>query len=188
MTEMSQSQIETAPALKPKHSAKCEVIRFAVGECSLGSILVASTERGICAIELADDPESLVEGLRDRFRNAVLTGGDAEFERIVARVVAFVDNPKLGFDLQLHVRGTAFQEKVWRILAEIPFGKTVTYAEVAAKAGCPNAVRAIASAIAANKLAVAIPCHRVVRTGGALSGFRWGVERKAKLLERERSS
>jgi AraC family transcriptional regulator of adaptative response/methylated-DNA-[protein]-cysteine methyltransferase len=174
--------------LKPKAFRKGgagEVIRFAAGECSLGSILVAATERGICAIELGDAPEALVEGLQDRFRNADLIGGDAEFERIVARVVAFVDNPERAFDLPLHVRGTAFQEKIWRVLSEIPLGRTMTYAEVAAKAGCPDAVRAAASAIASNRLAVAIPCHRVVRAGGALCGYRWGVERKAKLLKRE---
>jgi AraC family transcriptional regulator, regulatory protein of adaptative response / methylated-DNA-[protein]-cysteine methyltransferase len=187
MTELSQPQIETAPVLQSK-AGEGEVVRFAVGECSLGSILVAATARGICAIELGDAPEPLVEGLRNRFRNADLRRGDAEFGRIVSQVVAFVDNPKRVPDLPLDVRGTAFQEKVWRILAEIPFGGTATYAEVAAKAGCPNAVRAVASAIAHNKLAVAIPCHRVVRTGGALSGYRWGVERKAKLLEREGAS
>jgi AraC family transcriptional regulator of adaptative response/methylated-DNA-[protein]-cysteine methyltransferase len=181
-------QCVPALGLKPKAFRKGgagEVIRFAVGECSLGSILVAATAQGICAIELADAPEALVEGLQNRFRNADLIGGDAEFERIVAQVVAFVDNPKRVFDLPLHVRGTAFQEKVWRVLREIPLGKTMTYAEVAAKAGVPGAVRAAASAIASNRLAVAIPCHRVVRTGGALSGYRWGVERKAKLLKRE---
>jgi AraC family transcriptional regulator, regulatory protein of adaptative response / methylated-DNA-[protein]-cysteine methyltransferase len=180
-----------ALGLKPKDFRKAgagEVIRFAVGECSLGSILVAATGRGLCAIELADAPEGLVEGLQNRFRNADLIGGDADFERIVAQVIAFVDDPKQVFDLPLHVRGTAFQEKVWRVLREIPLGRTMTYSEVAAKAGCPGAVRAVASAIASNRLAVAIPCHRVVRKGGALSGFRWGVERKAKLLKRERAS
>jgi AraC family transcriptional regulator, regulatory protein of adaptative response / methylated-DNA-[protein]-cysteine methyltransferase len=181
---------QCAPALglKPKsfrRGGAGEVIRFAVGECSLGSILVAATERGICAIELADAPEPLVEDLQHRFRNASFIGGDTEFERIIAQVVAFVDDPKRGFDLPLHIRGTAFQETVWRVLREIPLGETMTYAEVAAKVGCPRAVRAVANAIASNRLAVAIPCHRVVRTGGALSGYRWGVERKARLLKSE---
>ena len=162
-----------------------ELIRFAVGECSLGSILVAATAQGICAIQLGDAPEPLVEVLRDRFPNAELRGGDADFERVVAAVVGLVEEPTRAFDLPLHVRGTAFQQRVWEVLRSIPPGETMTYAEVAAKAGCPSAVRAVASACAANKIAVAIPCHRVVRTGGALSGYRWGVERKAALLKRE---
>ena len=174
--------------LKPSSFAKGgagEVIRFAVGECSLGSVLVAATAQGICAIELGDSPEPLIEVLQDRFRNAELKGGDADFERIVAKVIGLVEEPKRAFGLPLHVRGTAFQQKIWEILRSIPPGETMSYAEVAAKAGCPSAVRAVASACAANKLAIAIPCHRVVRTGGALSGYRWGVERKATLLKRE---
>jgi len=174
--------------LKPSSFAKGgagEVIRFAVGECSLGSVLVAATAQGICAIELGDSPEPLVEVLQDRFPDAELKGGDADFERVVAQVIGLVEEPKRALGLPLHVRGTAFQQKIWEILRSIPIGETMSYAEVAAKAGCPSAVRAVASACAANKLAVAIPCHRVVRTGGALSGYRWGVERKAALLKRE---
>lgn len=174
--------------LKPGDFAKGgagEVIQFAVGECSLGSILVAATPRGVCAIELGDAPEPLVQALQDRFPSAELKGGDAQFERVVAHVIGLVEEPRRAFDLPLHVRGTAFQHKIWQILTAIPPGATMTYAEVAAKAGCPGAVRAAASAIAANTLAVAIPCHRVIRTGGALSGYRWGVERKAALLKRE---
>jgi AraC family transcriptional regulator, regulatory protein of adaptative response / methylated-DNA-[protein]-cysteine methyltransferase len=162
-----------------------EVIRFAVGECSLGNVLVAATEKGLCAIEFGDMPEDLVKGLQDRFPKAEFIGGDADFEQVVAKVVGFVEEPKRGFDLPLHVRGTAFQQQIWQILREIPTGKTMTYAEVAARAGRPSAVRAVASACASNKLAVVIPCHRVVRTGGSLSGYRWGVERKAALLSRE---
>ena len=174
--------------LKPSAFAKGgagEVILFAVGECSLGSILVAATAQGICAIQLGDTPEELVEALQDRFPKADLKGGDADFEQIVARVVGLVEEPRRAFDLPLHVRGTAFQQRVWDILRSIPPGETMTYAEVAAKSGCPGAVRAVANACASNKLAVAIPCHRVVRKGGALSGYRWGVERKAALLKRE---
>jgi AraC family transcriptional regulator, regulatory protein of adaptative response / methylated-DNA-[protein]-cysteine methyltransferase len=174
--------------LKPSAFAKGgagEVIRFAVGECSLGSILVAATAHGICAIQLGDTAEELVEALQDRFPKADLKGGDADFEQIVARVVGLVEEPRRAFDLPLHVRGTAFQQRIWDILRSIPPGETMTYAEVAAKAGCPGAVRAVANACASNKLAVAIPCHRVVRKGGALSGYRWGVERKAALLKRE---
>ena len=160
-------------------------IRFAVGECSLGSILVGATEKGICAIFLGDDPEALTRELQDRFPHARLTGGDAEFERWVAQVVGFVETPRLGLDLPLDVRGTAFQQRVWQALSEIPSGSRVSYAEVARRIGAPGAIRAVAQACASNRLAVAIPCHRVVRSDGALSGYRWGVERKQALLERE---
>jgi AraC family transcriptional regulator of adaptative response/methylated-DNA-[protein]-cysteine methyltransferase len=161
------------------------VIRFAVGECSLGSILVASSARGVCAILLGDDPEALVREVQDRFPRATLLGGDADFERTVARVVGFVEQPGLGLDLPLDIRGTAFQRRVWQALREVPSGATVSYAELAERIGSPRSVRAVAQACAANTLAVAIPCHRVVRKGGALSGYRWGVERKRKLLEKE---
>ena len=160
-------------------------IRFAVGQCSLGSILVAATERGVCAITLGDDPDALVRDLQDRFPSATLTGGDAAFERWVATVVGFVEAPRLGLDLPLDVRGTAFQQRVWRALREIPPGSTASYADIAMRLGEPKAVRAVAQACAANALAVAIPCHRVVRKDGALSGYRWGVERKRELLKRE---
>jgi AraC family transcriptional regulator of adaptative response/methylated-DNA-[protein]-cysteine methyltransferase len=160
-------------------------IRFAVGECSLGSILVAASDLGICSIALGNDPNTLVRELQDRFPNAELIGGDKQFERMVARVVAFVENPSAGLELPLHVQGTAFQQRVWKALCEIPCGTTRTYSELAQKLGQPNAARAIAGACAANTLAVAIPCHRVVRTNGSLSGYRWGVERKEKLLHLE---
>jgi AraC family transcriptional regulator of adaptative response/methylated-DNA-[protein]-cysteine methyltransferase len=161
------------------------VIRFAVGQCALGAILVAQSERGICAIWLGDDPEVLVHELQDRFARATLVGGDAAYEQLVARVVGFVEAPRLGLDLPLDVQGTAFQERVWRALREIPPGSTASYAEVAERIGAPRAVRAVARACAANPLAVAIPCHRVVRTDGALSGYRWGVARKRALLDAE---
>jgi AraC family transcriptional regulator of adaptative response/methylated-DNA-[protein]-cysteine methyltransferase len=160
-------------------------IRFAVGECSLGSILVAASDLGICSIAIGNDPNRLVRELQDRFPNAEMIGGDRQFERMVARVVAFVENPSAGLELPLHVQGTAFQQRVWKALCEIPCGTTCTYSELAQKLGQPNATRAIAGACAANTLAVAIPCHRVVRTDGSLSGYRWGVERKAKLLHLE---
>jgi AraC family transcriptional regulator of adaptative response/methylated-DNA-[protein]-cysteine methyltransferase len=160
-------------------------IRFAIGECSLGSILVAQSERGVCAILLGDDPEQLARELQDRFPQANLIGGDAEFERLVARVVGFVEAPKLGLDLPLDLRGTAFQQRVWQALREIPAGETASYAEIANRIGSSKSVRAVAQACGANALAVAIPCHRVVRTDGGLSGYRWGVERKRALLDRE---
>lgn len=161
------------------------VIRFAIGECSLGSILVAATDKGVCAILLGDDPEALIRDLQDRFGRAELVGGDAGFEALVAKVVGFVEQPGLGLDLPLDVRGTAFQQRVWQALRDIPAGETAGYAQIAEKIGSPRAVRAVAQACAANAIAVAIPCHRVVRTDGALSGYRWGVERKRALLERE---
>jgi AraC family transcriptional regulator, regulatory protein of adaptative response / methylated-DNA-[protein]-cysteine methyltransferase len=160
-------------------------IRFAVGECSLGSILVAKSEKGVCAILLGDDPDMLVRDLQDRFPRARLTGGNAAFEGLVARVIGLIEAPRLGLDLPLDVRGTAFQQRVWAALREIPAGTTATYADIARKIGAPKSVRAVAGACAANSLAVAIPCHRVVKSDGALSGYRWGVERKRKLIDRE---
>lgn len=160
-------------------------ICFAIAECSLGSILVASSEKGVCAILMGDDPDALARNLQDRFPNARLTGGDSGFEALVAKVIGFVEAPALGLDLPLDVRGTAFQQRVWQALQEIPAGTTASYAEIAKRIGAPASVRAVANACAANALAVAIPCHRVVRNDGALSGYRWGVERKRALLERE---
>jgi AraC family transcriptional regulator, regulatory protein of adaptative response / methylated-DNA-[protein]-cysteine methyltransferase len=161
------------------------VIRFAVGECSLGSILVARSAKGVCAILMGDDPEVLLRDLQDRFPQARMIGGDAGFEKLVARVVGLIEAPGLGLDLPLDVRGTAFQQRVWAALRKIPTGTTVTYTDIARKIGAPKAVRAVAGACAANSLAVAIPCHRVVRSDGALSGYRWGIERKRALIDRE---
>ncbi len=160
-------------------------IHFAVGECTLGSILVATTEKGVCAILLGDDPDALVHDLQDRFTNAQLVGGDAKFEKLVAQVIGFIESPAQEFDLPLDVRGTAFQQRVWAALQKIPSGATASYADIAKAIGSPRAVRAVAQACGANALAVAIPCHRVVRKDGALSGYRWGVERKKQLLARE---
>ena len=160
-------------------------IHFAIGECSLGSILVAMSRRGVCAILLGDDPESLVRDLQDRFRRANLVGGDAKFEELVAKVVGFIEAPALGLDLPLDVRGTAFQQRVWQALRRIPAGSTASYSDIARRIGAPKSVRAVAQACASNSIAVAIPCHRVVKNDGALSGYRWGVERKRALLERE---
>lgn len=161
-------------------------IRFAVGECSLGAILVAQSQRGVCAILLGDDPGVLVRQLEDRFPRAELIGADAGFEELVARVVGLVEAPRVGLDLPLDIRGTAFQERVWRALRDIPVGQTVSYTELARRIGAPRSARAVAQACGANPLAVAIPCHRVVRGNGDLAGYRWGVERKRTLLERER--
>jgi AraC family transcriptional regulator of adaptative response/methylated-DNA-[protein]-cysteine methyltransferase len=163
-------------------------IRFAVGQSSLGSILVAATDKGVCAISIGDDPDVLLRDLEDRFPKARLVGGDDGFEALVAKVVGFVEAPRRGLDLPLDIRGTAFQEQVWQALRDIPPGETRTYSEIAERIGRPKAVRAVAQACASNKIAVAIPCHRVIRTDGALSGYRWGVERKESLLGREREA
>lgn len=157
-------------------------ITFAISQCSLGAILVARSDRGICAILLGDDPNVLARDLQDRFPQANLTVGDKHFEQTVAQVVGFVEAPALGLDLPLDIRGTAFQQRVWQALRQVPAGRTASYTEVANAIGSPKSVRAVAQACAANALAVAIPC---VRNDGGLSGYRWGVERKRALLEKE---
>lgn len=162
-----------------------EQIRFAIAECSLGPILVASTAQGICAILIDDDPDFLVKDLQDRFPKAELIGAEPEYEQVVSRVIGMVEQPSLGLDLPLDVRGTAFQQRVWQVLRAIPSGRRVSYAELAELSGVPRGARAVASACAANAIAVAIPCHRVVRNDGAISGYRWGIDRKAALLNRE---
>jgi AraC family transcriptional regulator, regulatory protein of adaptative response / methylated-DNA-[protein]-cysteine methyltransferase len=160
-------------------------IRFGIGACSLGAILVAATDAGVCAILLGDAPEALLNDLQDRFPGAEIAGGDPAFEGWMARVIGLVEVPGRGLDLPLDIRGTAFQQRVWEALREIPVGSTATYAEIARAIGLPAATRAVARACGANPIAVAIPCHRVVRSDGALSGYRWGVARKRDLLERE---
>jgi AraC family transcriptional regulator, regulatory protein of adaptative response / methylated-DNA-[protein]-cysteine methyltransferase len=160
-------------------------IRFALGDCSLGSILVAATGRGLCAILLGDDADALRRDLQRRFPKAQLEPGDATFARTVATVIGFIEAPAQGLGLPLDVRGTAFQQRVWQALRAVPAGGTASYAEIARRIGAPGAVRAVAGACAANALAVAIPCHRIVRTDGGLSGYRWGVARKRELLARE---
>ena len=160
-------------------------IRFAIGQCSMGAILVAQSERGLCSISLGEDPDELARALQDRFPRAELVGDDPEFAGLVARVVGFVEAPGEGLNLPLDIRGTAFQKRVWEALTLIAPGETVSYAEIAQRIGQPGSSRAVAGACAANTLAVLIPCHRVVRQDGSLSGYRWGVERKAALLARE---
>lgn len=182
--EASNAMLGMTPSNFRKGGSR-EELRFAVGEASLGSILVASSAKGIAAILLGDDPEALVRDLQDRFPNAALIGADTAYEAIVARVVGFVEAPNVGLDLPLDVRGTAFQQRVWQALREIPAGQTLSYTDVAKRIGAPSATRAVAGACAANKLAIAIPCHRVVRNDGALSGYAWGVERKRAILDRE---
>jgi AraC family transcriptional regulator of adaptative response/methylated-DNA-[protein]-cysteine methyltransferase len=182
--EKSNKVLGMTPTAYRNGGAETE-IRFAIGECSLGSVLVATSRIGVCAILLGDDPAALARDLQDRFPQANLIGGDAEFERLVAQVVGFVEAPGLGLDLPLDIRGTAFQQRVWQALQAIPAGKTASYAEIAEAIGSPAAVRAVAQACAANAIAVAIPCHRVIRNDGGLSGYRWGVERKRALLDKD---
>ncbi len=177
--------------MKPKEfraGGKNACIRFAVRECWLGSVLVAATEKGICAILLGDDPAALARDLQDRFPRAEIAGGGEQFEKTLAGVIATLESPTQEFNLPLDVRGTAFQQRVWQALRQIPVGTTASYAGVAEKIGSPKSVRAVAGACAANALAVVIPCHRVVRGDGGLSGYRWGVERKRALLKREGGS
>ena len=162
-------------------------IRFAVGECSLGSVLVAASEKGVCAIFLGDDPDALARELQDRFPRAEIVGADGAFDRWASRVVGLVEQPSRRLDLPLDIRGTAFQVRVWNALRQIPPGSTASYTEIARRIGMPTGARTVASACAANHIAIAIPCHRVVRTDESLSGYRWGVERKAELLKRERA-
>ena len=182
----AQDRLGMSPAAYRKGGAGAR-IRFAVAECSLGPLLVAATEKGVCAILLGDDPAALVRELEDRFPKAELTGGEADFERLVAQVVGLVERPGATLDLPLDIGGTAFQQRVWEALRRIPPGETASYADIARAVGSPGAVRAVGRACGANALAVAIPCHRVVRSDGDLSGYRWGIARKAELIARERA-
>ena len=160
-------------------------INFAVGDSSLGLILVATNERGVCAILIGDDSEKLIADLQNRFPGIDAVRDDEGFEPLIAKVMAFVDAPSTGFDLPFDIGGTIFQRQVWEALREIPMGSTASYTDIANRIGSPRSVRAVAQACAANPLAVVIPCHRVVRSDGVLSGYRWGIERKRMLLERE---
>jgi AraC family transcriptional regulator of adaptative response/methylated-DNA-[protein]-cysteine methyltransferase len=161
------------------------VIHFAVAECSLGSILVAKSERGVCAVLMGDDPLQLARDLQDQFPKADLVGDESGYEDLVAKVIGLIERPGVGLDLPLGIRGTAFQRRVWKALQQIPVGTTASYADIAKVIGMPKAVRAVAQACGANTLAVAIPCHRVIRNDGTHSGYRWDVERKRALLDRE---
>ena len=160
-------------------------IFFAIGKASLGSILVAQSNKGVCSILIGEDPEALIRDLQDQFPKANLIGDEAGYQELVAKVVGLIEQPGTSLDLPLDIRGTAFQQRVWNALQQIPPGTTATYTEIAKKIGMPKAVRAVAQACGANALAVAIPCHRVIKNDGSLSGYRWGVDRKRALLERE---
>jgi len=163
-------------------------IKFAIGDCSLGLVLVAASDKGVCAILFGDDPETLAGDLKKQFPRAQLVGGDKSFEQLASEVIGFVENPRNDFDLPLDIRGTAFQHRVWDALRRIPVGSTASYAEIAKIIGAPRSTRAVARACATNRIAVAIPCHRVVRSDGSLSGYRGGVARKRALLAKEAKS
>lgn len=167
------------------HQSGHSIVRYSVGNCSLGSLLVAASERGVCAVFLGDHPDALVRELLARFAPAALKRDDAALAHTVARVVELVEAPASELGLPLDERGTPFQQGVWEALRTIPAGTTASYGDIAAQIGAPGAVRAVASACAANPVAVATPCHRVVRADGALSGYSWGTTRKRALLERE---
>jgi AraC family transcriptional regulator of adaptative response/methylated-DNA-[protein]-cysteine methyltransferase len=159
--------------------------RAAARTCSLGPILVARSPRGVCSILIGEEPARLEDDLRHRFPKGKLVAGIDGQDELVARVAGLIDNPRTAIDLPLDPRGTAFQRLVWDALQRIPAGSTATYTDIATQIGKPRAVRAVAQACGANALAVAIPCHRVIRNDGSLSGYRWGVERKRALLARE---
>jgi AraC family transcriptional regulator, regulatory protein of adaptative response / methylated-DNA-[protein]-cysteine methyltransferase len=162
-----------------------ELIRAAVRNCALGLVLVAATQRGICTIEFGDDAQQLMQRLQLRFPHAQITTVDAPFEVWLEQLLAHIHMPKMALNLPLDVRGTVFQQQVWKALQDIPLGHTLSYTQVAQRIGKPKAVRAVATACASNVLALAIPCHRVVRGNGELSGYRWGVDRKRSLLDAE---
>ena len=164
-----------------------ETILFSCGECRLGMVLVARSEHGVCAIHLGDDRAALERELKRQFPQSGLREAGEELAPLLARVVACVAAPASGLDLPLDVRGNAFQRTVWRALQEIPVGSTESYGEVARRIGAARSAKEVGEACAVNVLAVAIPCHRVLRKGGALAGYRWGVKRKRALLELERS-
>ncbi|WP_151704265.1 bifunctional DNA-binding transcriptional regulator/O6-methylguanine-DNA methyltransferase Ada [Nitrincola alkalilacustris] len=185
--ENTRERLAMSPSLYRKGGAGL-TIRYAITSCFLGWITVAATDKGICAIEFGDDPATLLTQLQDRFPKALLSEADKTFSELVQQVIAFIKAPSKGIELPLDIQGTAFQEKVWQALREVPPGSTVSYTDIAQRIGSPKAVRAVAQACASNKLAVIVPCHRVVRSDGALSGYRWGVERKRELLKREKDT
>jgi AraC family transcriptional regulator of adaptative response/methylated-DNA-[protein]-cysteine methyltransferase len=161
------------------------LLHYTIGRCSLGSILVARSERGICAILLGDEPDGLIAELTGRFPEDRLVRSDDAFEQLVGQIIELTEARGRPLDLLLDVRGTTFQQRVWKALRDIPAGSTASYSQIATRIGAPRSVRAVARACAANLLAVVVPCHRVVRHDGGLSGYRWGVERKRTLLQRE---
>jgi len=189
MREPSKQPNPSPTTVEPRRGAAvhrdAEVVRFALALVSAGRVLAARSARGLCSVILGDDDDVLRRELRGRFPRAVLAEGGEGVEALAAEVAAFVDAPGRSLDVPLDPGGTEFQRTVWRALREIPAGETATYADVAARIGCPGSARAVGAACAANRLAVVIPCHRVVRSDGGLAGYRWGVEWKRHLLRAE---
>jgi len=185
--EAAPNGLGMTPAAR-RRGGRGETIRYTVVSTWLGWAIVAATERGICMTALADSRAALESDLRRRFPSADLLPADAALAGWAERVVRYITRPGDALDLPLDIRGTAFQARVWRALQIIPPGKTATYSEIAAALGQPQSVRAVAQACASNKLAVVVPCHRVVRRDGDLAGYRWGIERKRALLDRERGA
>ena len=152
----------------------------------MGLVLVAATSRGICAVELGSNANALRKQLTEQFPRAALRENKPALENHLAALRQYLSAPAQGLSLPLDINGTAFQRRVWEALRNIPVGHTATYQQIARQVGAPKAVRAVGSACGANKLALAIPCHRVVRTDGSLGGYHWGLQRKRALLEAER--
>ena len=174
--------------VKSGGDAEPELIRFAISQNSLGSVLVASSEKGVCAILLGDNAKALIAELRFRFPKAQLGGGNPEFKTSVAKVVRAIETPGSTLDIPLDLRGTAFQQRVWQALREIPMGSTTSYQEIARKIGMSKTAQDVAEACAANALAIVVPCHRVIRSDGSLAGYRWGIKRKRALLQKEQEA
>ena len=185
--ETSGDRLGMTPLTFKRHG-RGQAIRYGVGVCWLGHVLAAATERGVCAISLGDDPDVLIAELKDRFRQADVSDGGEDFRHTLDQVIALIEAPERPHQLPLDIQGAAFQERVWQALTRIPPGTTASYSEVARAIGAPKAARAVARACASNTVAVAIPCHRVVRSDGALSGYRWGSERKKAVLAREKQA
>lgn len=185
--EKSDQLLGMTPGQYQGRGAKAR-IKYALAQTSLGWLLVAATEKGVCFIALGDSPQKLLDSLQSRFSRADISQADAEFSGLLKHLTAFLDAPEQGLDLPLDIQGTAFQRRVWAALQELKPGQTITYSQMAQRLGMPQAPRAVASAIASNPLALAVPCHRVVRKDGGLGGYRWGLARKEQLLKRESES
>ena len=187
LNQSPSSAIKTTKHSKVSDTGHDNEICFAVSLCALGTVLAARNRHGICAISLGDDQDTLVHDLQEMFPKASLHDSGAELRPLMSQLVAFIDAPTPECHLTLDVHGTAFQERVWQELSKIPPGATASYTEIAERIGLPKSVRAVANACGANRLAVVIPCHRIVRRDGSITGYRWGTERKRDLLQREKT-
>nr|WP_298682512.1 methylated-DNA--[protein]-cysteine S-methyltransferase [uncultured Dongia sp.] len=184
-TRLAAEEAGFRPCKRCKPDAEHETIRYATGPSALGTMLLAVSQQGICALLLGDNVVELSTDLKHRFPQALLLADNAGLADQFAKAAVLIADPAQSFTLPLDLRGTDFQHQVWQALQQIPAGETASYGEVARRIEAPQAVRAVAAACGANAVAVAVPCHRVLRGDGALSGYRWGVARKEKLLARE---